>query len=125
MNHLQIVESKRSPYVSFSTDGNLVITGRSIPEDAGKFFDPLLKWLCDYGVNPAPVTKLEISLEYFNSGSAKALLHVLKAVVVIQKEKGKQVHILWKYEKGDDDIKERGQYYSSILNCDFQFQEID
>ncbi len=124
MDHLIIQESKRTPEISFKTDGDLSIKGRSIPEDAGKFFDPLCNWLSEYSANPSKNTTLNVFLEYFNSGSAKSLLQVIKLVANLRLNPLNQVVINWYYETGDDDILERGQYYSSILNFDFNYFEV-
>jgi hypothetical protein len=67
---------------------------------------------------------MDIELEYFNSGSSKALLHILRALTEIVK-KGNKLTINWYYEEGDDDIMERGEYYESILEIKFNFIQTD
>ena len=124
MNQLYIQETKRTPEISFETNGTLRVKGRSIPEDASKFFDPLYKWLCEYAHEANGLTTLNIELEYFNSGSAKSLLQLLKLVVNLRTDHSHNVIVNWHYENGDDDILERGQYYSSILNLEFNFFEV-
>jgi len=120
MNNLLIESTKKTPEVYFSTDGRLKISGRSIPEDATKFYDQLFEWIFFYCQEPSEVTICDIELEYFNSGSSKSLLHILRALVDISK-KGKSLSINWYYEEGDDDIVERGEYYESILDTKFNF----
>jgi len=120
MNNLLIESTKKTPEVSMTTDGRLKISGRSIPEDPTKFYDQLFEWIYFYCLEPSEVTTLDIELEYFNSGSSKALLHILRALVDIAK-KGKKLSINWYYEEGDDDIIERGEYYESILDTKFNF----
>jgi hypothetical protein len=120
MNNLLIESTKKTPEVSMNTDGRLKISGRSIPEDPTKFYDQLFEWTYFYCLEPSEVTTLDIELEYFNSGSSKALLHILRALVDISK-KGKKLSINWYYEEGDDDIIERGEYYESILDTKFNF----
>jgi hypothetical protein len=120
MNNLLIESTKKTPEVSMTTDGRLKISGRSIPEDPSKFYDQLFEWTYFYCLEPSEVTTLDIELEYFNSGSSKALLHILRALVDISKN-GKKLSINWYYEEGDDDIIERGEYYESILDTKFNF----
>jgi hypothetical protein len=120
MNNLLIESTKKTPEVSMTTDGRLKISGRSIPEDPTKFYDQLFEWIYFYCLEPSEVTTLDIELEYFNSGSSKAILHILRALVDISK-KGKKLSINWYYEEGDDDIIERGEYYESILETKFNF----
>jgi hypothetical protein len=123
MESLYIEGTKKTPAIHFKAEGQLTIKGRSIPEDPSKFYDILLNWIehyCSYTTHP---TTVNIDLEYFNSGTSKALLHLLR-VLVDFKNKGNVVNIVWFYETGDDDIYERGEYYSTILETQFQFIEI-
>lgn len=122
MNNLLIESTKKTPEVSFNMDGRLKISGRSIPEDATLFYDQLFEWVFFYCQEPHENTILDIELEYFNSGSSKAILHILRALVDISK-KGKRLTVNWYYEEGDDDIMERGEYYESILEYKFNFFE--
>jgi hypothetical protein len=124
MENLLIASTKRTPEVSFSTDGRLKISGRSIPEDPSKFYDQLFEWTYFYCQEAKNSTTIDISLEYFNSGSSKALLHILRALADITTN-GKELSVNWYYEEGDDDILERGEYYESILNVTFNFIETD
>jgi hypothetical protein len=120
MEDLIIEGTKKTPEIHFSTDGRIKISGRSIPEDASKFFDSLYVWIYEYCAHPADKTIVDIQLEYFNSGSSKSVLHILRELIEV-KNKGYQVILNWYYEDGDDDILERGQYYSSILETHFNF----
>jgi hypothetical protein len=124
MENLLITSTKRTPEVSFSTDGRLKISGRSIPEDPSQFYDKLFEWVYYYCQEPNNNTTIDVSLEYFNSGSSKAILEILRALVDTAK-KGKQISINWYYEEGDDDILERGEYYESILEMKFNFIETE
>lgn len=124
MESLFIEKTKKTPEVNFRADGNLKITGRSIPEDPSKFYDLLYKWICEYGNKPMPTTKFDVMLEYFNSGTSKALLHILRIVTDLA-HKGHKIELNWYYETGDDDIYERGEYYSTILEFPFNFIEVE
>jgi hypothetical protein len=124
MESLFIEATKKTPEIRFNANGNLKLKGRSIPEDPSKFFDVLYIWVFEYCANPQPQTSVDVELEYFNSGTSKALLHILRIIVDL-KEKGLSVKIRWFYETGDDDIFERGEYYSTILENEFEFVELD
>jgi hypothetical protein len=117
---LKIAGTKRTPEVSFSHDGHFRLAGRSIPEDPNKFYDALYIWVYEYCQSPSENTHIDIELEYFNSGSSRSVLHILRELVEL-KSKGFNVTINWYYEDGDDDILERGNYYSTILNIPFNF----
>lgn len=124
MDNLLIPSTKRTPEINFSTDGRLMISGRSIPEDPTQFYDKLFEWVFHYCQQPSDNTTLDISLEYFNSGSSKAILEILRALVD-SAAKGRQINVNWYYEEGDDDILERGEYYESILGIKFNFIETE
>jgi hypothetical protein len=124
MENLFIEGTKKTPEVSFNIDGHLRLKGRSIPEDASRFYDSLYLWVFDYSSNPKPVTQVDIELEYFNSATSKLLLHILRELVEIS-HRGAKVVVNWYYETGDDDIYERGQYYASILDTSFNFCEVE
>jgi hypothetical protein len=123
MENLYIEGTKKTPEIDFKINGYLKLRGRSIPEDPSKFYDPLYLWILDYISNPQQKTTVDVDLEYFNSGTSKSLLHLLRVLVELN-GKGNEVVINWFYETGDDDIYERGEYYSSILEMNFNFIEI-
>jgi len=124
MENLIIASTKRTPEVEFNIDGRFKISGRSIPEDASQFYDRLYEWVFHFCQESHISITFDIILEYFNSGSSKAILDILRALVGSTKV-GKQININWYYEEGDDDILERGEYFESILNVKFNFIETD
>lgn len=124
MENLIIESTKKTPEINFKTNGQLVLKGRSIPEDPSKFYDALLHWVIEYAKAPQLKTDVHVELEYFNSGTSKALLHILRALVEL-KSKGYDLKIRWFYESGDDDIYERGDYYASLLDTEFEFIEMN
>ena len=124
MERVVIESAKKTPHIILDPDGLIKMSGRSIHEDPAKFFDPLVDWIQDYCNNPKEVTTVEIQLEYFNSGSAKYILSILQILTSLTARDLKLV-INWFYEEGDDDILERGEYYASILDINFNFIEFE
>ena len=124
MESLYIEGTKKTPEIDFKANGQLKLKGRSIPEDPSKFYDVLLHWVIRYSAQAENTTLVDIELEYFNSGTSKALFHILKLLAEL-KDKGKEIKFRWIYETGDEDIFERGEYYSSLLEQEFEFIEID
>ena len=123
MENLSIKGTSRTPEVDFNVNGNIRILGRSIPEDAGLFYNHLYSWIFRYCMKPPSLTNVHIELEYMNSGSAKSILQILKEFTTIA-EKGSQVVFNWYYESGDEDMLEKGEYFESILKQKFVFIEI-
>jgi hypothetical protein len=123
MEDLHISGTKKTPEIKCLNTGYVRIEGRSIPEDPINFYEPLKNWIETYAKNPAKQTEVCIQLEYFNSGTSKILLTLLRMLVELQPVS--DVKIKWCYESGDDDIFERGDYFASILEVDFEFVEIE
>ncbi|MFC2115551.1 DUF1987 domain-containing protein [Bacteroidota bacterium] len=124
MEALTLESTKKTPLVNLDPGGKLRIGGRSIPEDASKFFDSILKWVLEYVASPQDLTTIDIELEYFNSGSAKFVMQILRELSELI-HNGKELKINWYYEEGDDDILERGEYYASILELEINFIETE
>jgi hypothetical protein len=124
MELVSLESTKKTPNVLLDPSGRIRIGGRSIPEDASKFYDNILNWVLDYCHTPSDSTIVDIELEYFNSGSAKFVMQILRELSELLAE-GKELKVNWYYEEGDDDILERGEYYSSILDLEINFIETD
>jgi hypothetical protein len=124
MELVSLESTKKTPNVLLDPSGRIRIGGRSIPEDASKFYDNILNWVLDYCHTPSDSTVVDIELEYFNSGSAKFVMQILRELSELLAE-GRDLKVNWYYEEGDDDILERGEYYSSLLDLEINFIETD
>ncbi|MCC5923050.1 MAG: DUF1987 domain-containing protein [Crocinitomicaceae bacterium] len=125
MEDFNLEKTLKTPTVKLNAaEGVIELTGRSIPEDAIAFYQPILSWIEGYKNNPAEKTKLIIKLEYFNTASSKCLLDVFKASEGIR-ETGKEVVVYWHFEEDDDDMEEAGEDYQAIVNLPFKLIEVD
>jgi hypothetical protein len=120
MKELKITGTKTFPGVFLNPEGILKIEGRSIHENIAEFYKPVENWIKEYIESPAEVTCLDINLEYFNSASAKLLIRIIQKISYIQL-KNKKFMVNWYYEEGDEDILERGEYFSSVTKIPFNF----
>ncbi|MCU0472184.1 MAG: DUF1987 domain-containing protein [Bacteroidales bacterium] len=120
MKELRIAPTKNSPEIILSPDGMLKIMGRSIHENVAEFFASANDWVTEYIEVPAEVTCVDMNLEYFNSASAKVFIHLLELLKHVTL-KNKKFIFNWYYEDGDEDIFERGEYFSSVLDVPFNF----
>ncbi|MDW7690321.1 DUF1987 domain-containing protein [Flammeovirgaceae bacterium SG7u.111] len=93
------------------------LSGRSLPEDAAEFYQPILDWLSKYSLEPNPKTQFVFKLEYFNTASSKLILDVLS-----QLEEIDGVDILWYYHEDDEDMEEAGEEFSELVEVDFEFK---
>lgn len=123
MEELRIEPTKNTPEIFLSPDGVIRIKGRSIHENVANIFTPVEEWVSEYIRNPAEVTSVDMHLEYFNSASAKVFIHLLQKITYVTMKHKKYI-FNWYYEVGDEDILERGEYFSSILDVPFNFIKI-
>ena len=120
MENLQIKETLKTPGIDFQPqEGNLKITGRAIPENPEEFFTGVLQWIKNYFKKPQDLTKVDIQLEYINSGSSKYMLEFLHLLQNMHKD-GKRCEINWYYEEDDESVLELGKHYQSIIDVPFK-----
>lgn len=124
MNELVIEKTYSTPFVHFSAQtGVMRIEGRSIPENPAIFFEPLVKWLHDYFQSTKTKTKLDIKLDYINSGSTKSILGLLKEIKIFY-DKGYECQINWHFEEDDESIRDLGKHYKSVIKLPINLIEI-
>jgi hypothetical protein len=110
---------RNRPSAYFSKEGILNLEGRSLLECAEDIFDPMNRWFEDYSKNPREETTINISLEYFNSSTAKALIRFL---VISKKIKDKsKLTINFYYD--DENVLEYGKDFSDVIDIPFNFIE--
>ena len=125
MKNLIIKGEAKTPTVEFDYNkGELVISGRSIPENSIEFYKPLIEALESYNSNSQSNTKVDIQLEYFNTSSSKCILDVFKKLEAINSGSS-EVVINWYYEEDDEDMLEAGEDYQAIINIPFKMIEVE
>lgn len=95
------------------------LTGRSLPEDAAAFYNPILEWLDNYAVDNSEETVAVFKLDYFSTSSSKMLLSILYKLESMSFA-GTKVKIRWYYPEDDDDIEEAGAVYSELVELPFE-----
>jgi len=107
--------TQKTPEISCDINlGKITIKGICTPEDVIDFFQPLKNWIDDFGDSAADKLEISVFLDYFNTSTSRILLNLFRSALNLD-EKGKQVNIYWNYENDDDDMKEAGEDYQSIL----------
>jgi hypothetical protein len=77
----------KTPQIDFNRfSGELIISGRSVPENAAKIYKPLLDWIAVYIKSPRPTTNFRLDLEAFNSTSSKWFTRIIKVLSKINKD---------------------------------------
>jgi hypothetical protein len=122
MNGLYIKGTSKTPEVDFST-GVIQLSGRSIPEDAVAFYQPLIRWVNAYVEKPEKFTKVNFRIEYINSGSNRFIYTIFKLLddCFIR---GNEVTITWYYEEDDDTIRGLGKDFQSLLKVPIKLVEV-
>lgn len=125
MEPLIISAENESPGINFDKDSNkFIIFGKSFPEEAKRFFDPVFLWLDEYHKNPNEETIFEVRLDYYNSATSTMLLEIMYTFEKLLKS-GNKVKVIWNYLEIDDDMLEAGKEYEEMVEIPFEFNEIE
>lgn len=109
----------KSPHIDFNRfTGDLILSGRSIPENAAKVYEPLFDWIKEYITAPRPTTNLRLNLEYFNTATSIWLAKLVSLLCKIdRKDHTIFIHLYFDIEDfddlEDDDLKD---LISSLLD---------
>ncbi|MCK5764004.1 MAG: SiaC family regulatory phosphoprotein, partial [Clostridiales bacterium] len=75
--------------------------------------------LKEYYKNPKEITRMDINLEYINSGSSKFLIELLR-VLKTNYDLGKDCIVNWYFEEDDESIEELGLHYQATVKLPFK-----
>jgi hypothetical protein len=85
LNSFTIEQTAKTPQIDFNQlSGELILSGKSIPENAAKVYEPVLNWVKEYILQARPITNLRLNLEYFNTSSLIWLSKILKVLKQIK-----------------------------------------
>lgn len=128
MDPLIIEATQDSPAVMFNASTNhFIISGESRPENAGKFYTPVIDWIIKLEamvywrkkeMQDDSALVFVFKLDYFNSTSAKYILDILLIIKKL-KEKGYKTKVEWYYDKRGDDILDAGNEFSKMTDMKF------
>lgn len=87
IKELFIEAGVKTPQIDFNPfSGELILCGKSIPENAASVYEGVLKWVQEYATRPKLTTNLRLNLEYFNSASSIWLAKIVKTLCSVKKE---------------------------------------
>jgi hypothetical protein len=85
MNEFSLEQTAKTPQIDFNhLSGDLLLYGRSIPENAAKVYEPVLNWINEYIQEARQITNLRLNLEYYNTASTIWFTKILKALLRIK-----------------------------------------
>jgi hypothetical protein len=122
LRDLIIARTAKTPQIEMKyKNGELSLSGKSLPENASRIYEPALSWVNRYILQPQPVTNLRLNLEYFNTSSTLWISKILRALTRISNPDYRLfVHIYMPLEEYDDmknseDIKDSFSPLTDIL----------
>jgi hypothetical protein len=104
LRNLYIEPTVKTPQVDFNHhSGELIVSGKSIPENAALIYETVLKWVNQYIKDPRPTTNFRINLEYFNTATAIWLAKIVQALGSIKNnEYILMIHLYFNIEDYDN-----------------------
>jgi len=120
VSELTILPTKDTPGIILNPNGIIKIVGRSMIADVNDFTKQIEGWIEKYIYDPADITCVDFHLEYLSTNNQKFYINLLEKIEQI-KLRNKKYIINWYYEEGDEDILEKGEYISSVVEISFNF----
>ncbi len=93
------------------------IRGRSLCEDPGLFYKPVIEWFKTYAAEPNESTELLFTFEYLNIESSKSILDILQTIEHIG-----EVRVVWGFSEEDEDMEEIGEEIAELVAMPFEFR---
>ncbi len=125
MENINIEGNYSTPTVDFNAgNGELLISGRSIPEHANLFYGPLIDWVKEYVSSNPEKTTLNMKVDYVNSSSQKFLLELFEKLEPLHSG-NKAVVIKWYYEDDDEEMKDSGEEFEESIEVPFEFIAVE
>jgi hypothetical protein len=107
--NLFIEPTNKSPQIDLNhLTGELIFSGRSIPENAAKLYEDVFKWVKNYTLDPKQNTNLRLILEYFNTSSLIWIAKIIRVLCSMkEKENSVMIHLYFDIEDFDnmEDLK--------------------
>lgn len=83
--NLIIEQTHRTPRIDLNhSTGELVLTGKSIPENALNTYQPVLNWTREYVLKAKPITNLRLNMEYFNTSTSMWISKMITSLTKIR-----------------------------------------
>lgn len=127
MHTYEIAGTKSSPTVRFDPVlHRLSITGQSYPENAYKFYEPILEWLNGYltRLSPETETVAEFRIPYMNTSSTKCIMMLLDKLDAAYSQ-GMRVSVRWTYNRDNESEFECAEELKEDLTLPFDIVAVE
>lgn len=126
MDALFIEKTKSTPKIEFDPQGHkLRIEGQSYPENAFKFYEPILGWLDKYleQLQQEAVLEIYFHMPYINTSSSKCMMMLLENLEEAH-QMGKKVAIRWYYDRDNEPALECAEEFKEDLTIPFEISPL-
>jgi len=109
MDNLAIPATDITPTIDFNSDTHVLkLSGESYPENAMRFFEPVVAWVKEF-LNAGNDRSITVSFHFtmFNSSTAKILLDIIHELNEAA-DSEELVTVIWIYDEINDLIEEFG-----------------
>ena len=111
---LIIERTTKTPEIIFDPAGDhYEISGRSLPENVVKTYEPVLQWIDNNVGKLQNGAVFNFKVDYLNSASAKMVSLILTKLEEFYKS-GISIEVKWYYNLDDDDIQSEGEIYAKL-----------
>ncbi len=121
---LTISSTEITPEVNFDLTANtFLIKGRSMPEDAEKFYSAIILWLRSNLDGSGREANFDVVLDYYNTGSFIRLMALFNVLHEFN-GKGHRFKVRWICEADDEDNVDDGRSFQEVLKIPFEIIEL-
>lgn len=122
---LIIDKTSKTPGIIFDPGNNrFEISGRSLPENVVKTYEPVLHWIDNNIGKISGDIEFIFKVDYLNSASAKMISLILSKLEEFYKS-GIPIEVKWYYNTDDDDIQSEGEIYSKLKKIPIKLIGVD
>ena len=113
----KIEPTKNTPCIVInSAEGEVEFWGRSSPESALEFYNPIIETIKNISTEQL---SLSFHMQYFNTSTSKCFFKLIKESA---QTRDNHLTVNWFYEDWDDDMRENGEdFEDSIEEASFNF----
>jgi hypothetical protein len=110
MKNLEVKGTIKTPTIRL-TDSELVVEGRSYPENSVEIYKPIMNRLNE--VEQFENFTIRLKLEYCNSSSSKVLSYIIKSIADKTKN---EVQLYWIIDEDDEAMQNLSDNFMSIIS---------
>ncbi|MFT4600881.1 MAG: hypothetical protein ACI857_001058 [Arenicella sp.] len=122
MENYYLAKSIKSPLIKGNVvSGEIIIQGRSYPENAVEFYKDFLEWFVELKSLNLPSIKCTVDMEYFNTSTAGILFDFIGKVAEYSTHSN--VQIVWVYEADDYEMVSKGRSLKETFGDLFILEE--